>query len=354
MKVLCLHTRLSGYFLASLEAASHLEGYDFNVVSYPASKDAPFTSPSETTGIVFKNASGLSQSQLSEHANAYEPDAVLLAGWWNKDYLVIASQLKKRGIPVIMTMDNQWTGKIKQRLRAFQVRAKVRQAATHLWIPGQPQMPLATHLGFSSREILTGYYSCDDRIFRSDSNAVISRDFIYVGRLASEKNISGLVEGYRRYQSRCPEPWRLTCVGVGPLESAIQNVNGIEHLQFVQPFELPALLSTAKAFVIASQFEPWGVAIHEAAATGLPLVCSRQCGAATHLLQHGVNGMTFDARDPGQLADCLEFVSNLPEWRIRQWGDKSELLAKTFSIDGWVQTLRSVVGHSAGTCSGKQ
>ena len=47
----------------------------------------------------------------------------------------------------------------------------------------------------------------------------------------------------------------------------------------MQPEDLLAFMSTGKAFVLPSTFEPWGVAVHEFAAAGYPLILSDAVGA---------------------------------------------------------------------------
>ena len=68
------------------------------------------------------------------------------------------------------------------------------------------------------------------------------------------------------------------------------GVHGVEMLGFVQPDDLPAVLERAGCLVLPSRFEPWGVVVHEAAAAGLPIVCTPVCGAATRLVLDGYNG----------------------------------------------------------------
>ena len=46
----------------------------------------------------------------------------------------------------------------------------------------------------------------------------------------------------------------------------------------------------ADVFALLSRHEPWGVAVNEAAASGLPLLLSDRVGAAADLLRDGENG----------------------------------------------------------------
>ena len=61
----------------------------------------------------------------------------------------------------------------------------------------------------------------------------------------------------------------------------------------------------ADVFALLSQWEPWGVVVNEAAASGLPLVLSDQVGAAPDLLRDGENGVLVPAGDVAAAAAAL-------------------------------------------------
>ena len=78
--------------------------------------------------------------------------------------------------------------------------------------------------------------------------------------------------------------------GVGPLADTIGSIDGVDMLGFVQPDEMPSVFARAGCLVLPSRHEPWAVVIHEAASAGLPVVCTRACGASTRLVLDGLNG----------------------------------------------------------------
>ncbi len=86
--------------------------------------------------------------------------------------------------------------------------------------------------------------------------------------------------------------------------------------------------------------EPWGVAIGEAAATGLPLVCSEVCGAAVDLLRSFYNGVTVPPGDAAALANALEWMHN-NHHRLRTFGQRSRNLAHPFSAEAWAERLHA-------------
>ena len=95
----------------------------------------------------------------------------------------------------------------------------------------------------------------------------------------------------------------------GPEAARLAGIEGVDLLGFVQPDSLPALLARSGCLVLPSRFEPWGVVVHEAAAAGLPVVCTSVAGAASRLVLDGYNGVVVPPGDPGALARALLRIS---------------------------------------------
>ena len=82
-----------------------------------------------------------------------------------------------------------------------------------------------------------------------------------------------LARAYKQYRASAPQPWTLRCCGRGPLAGVLKDA-GAEDLGFLRGRDLAAVMGSSGAFVLPSAFEPWGVALIEAAAAGLPLICT--------------------------------------------------------------------------------
>jgi glycosyltransferase involved in cell wall biosynthesis len=86
---------------------------------------------------------------------------------------------------------------------------------------------------------------------------------------------------------------------------------------FRQIGELPGFYAGAGAFVHPALEEPWGLVINEAMASGLPVLSSRNVGAAEELVVEGKTGFLFDPMDVGGITHALKMVASMPpEQRI--------------------------------------
>lgn len=343
MRLAVLHTRLSPYYAACFRALKE-QGAELMLHIYPTDQTAPFT-PQEFAFLdeVFNRFDSTSR-EIYQRIERFQPDAVLVSGWLDRSYLKICRNLRKLGIPVIAGCDTQWNGSLRQRIAGFASPIFLKSAIDVLWIPGEPQRRLADQLGYRDKNCWDGLYSCDWELFARDEPdhehlASNAPQFLFVGRYSEEKGIRTLLDAYEEYLTRAESPWQLACAGTGPLESLLNNSKAT-NLGFVQPSNLPRLMRSATCFVLPSAFEPWGVVLHEAAASGLPLICSEACGAGHHLLQHGKNGYLVPAGDSRKLADAMHLVEMKSAAERTQMAKTSYTLSRQYTPGKWVGTLK--------------
>lgn len=356
-RIVVLYSELAGYTAACLKALKNNYDVELLVFRWPVVSDAPFDERKVFGWIdQLHEKQHLKAAEILEIVAAFDPDAVFISGWIDPDYLKVARAMKARNVPVIAGSDTQWTGGVRQRVGKFLSPWYLHSAIDVLWVAGERQRLFAHQLGFRGNKCWAGYYACDWEKFakayhlnRPASEAIDTDEpepfFLYVGRYSKEKGLNALVDAYKKYRLSVSGPWKLVCAGTGPLERLFDGIPGIENRGFMQPDEIPTLMGAARAFVLPSLKEPWGVVIQEAAASGLPLICSSACGAALHLLQDRYNGMLFEPGDAGYLADCLQqFHETTPNERL-EMGRRSHQLSRQFTPERWAQTLMDGVAR---------
>ena len=137
-----------------------------------------------------------------------------------------------------------------------------------------------------------------------------SKVFLYVGRIESIKGPELLLEAFHR-SKRIMQNASIVLVGSGSQEEKLRRYceqnNLSDRVIFTgrkQPGELPRYYAAADVFVFPSLWEPFGIVVGEALASGLPVICSSFAGAAD-LVRDGKNGYILDPRDTEKLAAIL-------------------------------------------------
>jgi len=102
---------------------------------------------------------------------------------------------------------------------------------------------------------------------------------IFVGRIARDKGVFDLVKVWRRIIVTRPDA-RLMIVGSGPDSLKLEEIaekSGVSSKIILQgscdDSELYTLMKASKTFLFPSMFEGWGLAVGEALACGLPVIC---------------------------------------------------------------------------------
>ena len=142
------------------------------------------------------------------------------------------------------------------------------------------------------------------------------------------------MSAYAEYRRGVANPWGLTCCGTGEAAWLLCHQPGVTDAGFTQPAEQPGVFARHGAFVLASKFEPWGVVLAEAAASGMPLVCTTACGAAADLVRPYYNGLLTTAGDVAGLARALRWIHDHEE-ELPAMGRRGQAFAAAFSAQAW-------------------
>lgn len=338
---------MSGYFHAQFRALLD-EGVDLFLVHREADRNAPFD---DTVLAGLPNLAwerDADHDAISRALDEFAPDALLVRSWNNGVYRGIARAYQGRALR-ILTVSNAWLGTAKQWGGRLVARFVLHPAFDVALLSGDRQADFAAKLGFPAERLIWGMNTCDHDRFAAVADArgdaLPPKSFLFVGRLIPVKAIDVLAAGYERYTREVDDPWPLLVAGQGPEERRLAGVPGVKMLGFVQPADLPDVMAEAGCLVLPSRFEPWGLVIQEAAAAGLPVVCTRACGASTRLVLDGYNGVVTTTGSVGALAGALARIHRSTDGERRAMGEASRTLALQYTPQWWARNLVRRIGE---------
>jgi glycosyltransferase involved in cell wall biosynthesis len=318
-------------------------GAELVVVHRHPAAEAAFDAGSISSGLVTHAWDERADAdEVGRVVDDFAPDILLVCSWSVGAYRRVARQWRGRALR-ILAMDNQWHASPKQRLGVATSRLNIQPTYDVALVADERGAVFASKLGFPAERLLWGLYTCDHDLFAEVAErrgeALPPEVFAFVGRLVDDKAVDVLVDGYATYRASVDAPWPLLVAGTGPLDHLLDDQEGVERVGFVQPSELPDLFERTGCLVLPSRFEPWGVVVHEATAAGLPVVCTRVCGASTRLVLDGYNGAVVTPDDPDALAAGLRRVHEAPADQRRQMGAASRSLAQQYTPRRWAANL---------------
>ena len=273
-----------------------------------------------------------------------DPQVIVLPGWMKPLHPTkLAADPKLAGRRLIMFLDTPFRGTWRQYLGKW-ANASYFKRLSLVVGAGDRSRTLAQILGINDSIVRTGTYGFDYHLMSVNFDASSAsrpwpRRFIFAGRyVVAQKGLDLLVEGYRLYRGRVADPWELHTCGTGPDANLLRGQPGIIDHGFVQPSDQPGLFASSGGFVLPSRYEPWGVAIAEAGAAGLPLLCSSRCSAAVDLVRPYYNGQVFASDHAEPVAGAMQWLHEELERAPSSgyaMGVRSQQLARPFGADFW-------------------
>jgi len=155
---------------------------------------------------------------------------------------------------------------------------------------------------------------------------------LYLGRLEPHKGVSDFLAASRHAaHTRSDLTWIIA--GGGSLAEAVEREARdnprLFYLGRLDDEHVRKAYQLADIFVMPSHFEPWGLVVNEAMASGLPVIVSDRAGCIPDLIEDGVNGIVTPAENPDALYSAVAMLAD-DEERRRAFG-----LRAREKISGW-------------------
>lgn len=166
-----------------------------------------------------------------------------------------------------------------------------------------------------------------------------------IARLAPQKALHVLLQGFAQYLGRGGREAKLVIVGQGPLEQDLRRLNqqlGIAGKVIWAGFreDIPAVLGALDLFALTSRYEGFGLVLLEAMAAAKPVVATR-VSAIPEVVVEGETAILVPPDDAGALTEALLFFQDDTQRRLFGNAGKTRAV-KDFSLDAMVDRTISL------------
>jgi glycosyltransferase involved in cell wall biosynthesis len=300
---------------------------------------------------------------LVRRLSKLSPKLVLIPGYYTLPAIAAAIWCKTTGrISVLMTettaADHVRKG-WREKLKSLLIRSLFDWAVTG----GEAHDRYLLQLGFSQQRIAHFYDVVGNKHIQESVSDIRLNScpaqhrlpdhyFLFVGRLAPEKNVTGLLDAWLAYREGGGH-WSLVIAGDGPDGPALkQRIKASVHKTHVfflghrSARELLPVYAFASTFVLPSKREPWGLVVNEAMAANLPVIVSKRCGCAEDLVRPQQNGFVFDPSNLQMLTDQLFLMSSYTELERNRMGHVSLTLIDRYTPQNFGQQIVGIADGS--------
>ena len=339
MKIVILWSNYSGYWAACWRRLVAIPGVELFVLAFTA----PAASPFDThllEGIPHRLLSENERQDatlVAELVKAQAPDVIQIVGWFVPAYRKVAGDPALAEVRKAISVDTPFLSQ-KQVLTKYRYGGYLREI-DGAGATGERSWQYLRRLGFAGDRLRRHMYGVDEELAaqihaarRETAGQGAKQAFLFVGRYAREKGLDVLVEGYRQYRVQSAAPWDLICCGRGLEGALLQNQPGVTDMGFVQPSDMAERFRCAGAYVITSRFDPWPLAIPEAALAGLPVIASDACGSAVEIVRPHYNGFIVPSGQPAEFARAMLHMENAP---LDTGGERAREHAAAFTATLW-------------------
>jgi glycosyltransferase involved in cell wall biosynthesis len=284
---------------------------------------------------------------------AFRPDAVIIYGYNTATTLLAILWVITHRIPLLMRTDSNVLAELGKphltlALKRLFLRWLTRRVSAFLCV-GTMNSQYWQFYGATPEKILLARYAVYNERFQTQADHYrVSRQTIrgengwrqrylllYVGRLVGEKRVDVLIEALRRLSTKRSDIG-LVIVGDGPererLERLAQAMPYVYFAGFQDQSDLPKYYGVADIFVLPSEWEPWGLVVNEAMASGLPVIATRKVGAARDLIIEGENGYLVPENDPVAQASAIDRACE-SEQHLLLLGEKARCAVQSWNYD---------------------
>lgn len=200
------------------------------------------------------------------------------------------------------------------------------------------------------------YCGVEYELFKQKTEFQPPRRFIWVGRLAEDKDPMTTIKGFLMARKQSDLPLCLDVYGRGEadyvqqLESEIKQNDAGEAIRIKSATheEMRQLYSDYDAYIFSSNWgEPFALTPLEAMSANLPVIMCPDGGDA-ELLEDGVNALEFVAGSPTSLAEAILRFLEIDDYGERMSKTARGQVEERYTIESMTRKIESILQRACG------
>lgn len=275
--------------------------------------------------------------------HSFKPTILNVTGYFDWAQILLMTYARLRGVKVVLSSESSVMDRDRSAMKEL-IKKWILSRPHVFFCFGKSSAHYLLKLGIPRSRITVRHAAViDEEIIRNNFLEAKKRvqksinNFVYVGRLAPEKNLEMLISAFLKVNNnRKPgsEPWGLILVGEGPSRANLERMAASDpSILFAggHPwYKVPDWLALSDVLVLPSKSEPWGLVVNEAMVCGLPVIVSNKCGCVRDIVKDGENGFTFQPKSVMELERALNYFVENPD-KISEMGEKSKMIIEPFA-----------------------
>ncbi|MDQ8193812.1 glycosyltransferase family 4 protein [Coraliomargarita sp. SDUM461004] len=288
---------------------------------------------------------------ISDHWIARSLKADVWLSWWNDPGSIMRTTL--RGLASITGMRRSINAKVPTN--------SVRQLKfKHIYFCSQYMRDTTVKQGYPVAHAKIAYCGVETERFTRKLEYNTPRKFLWVGRLAEDKDPMTALKGFLRARQSCDTPITLDIYGRGEAEYVDQlkaeisksQADAYVQLKSATHDEMRHLYAQYDGYIFSSNWgEPFALTPLEAMSAGVPVIMCPDGGDA-ELLHDGDNAIKFSAASPSSLAGAIMRLLQLPDHGQKMSRIARQLVEERFTVEVMTDTIEGILLRAAGARHG--
>ncbi|MDQ8206925.1 glycosyltransferase family 4 protein [Coraliomargarita sp. SDUM461003] len=279
---------------------------------------------------------------ISDHWIARSLKADVWLSWWNDSGSIMRKTL--RSVATITGLRKAISAKVPTAsVRSLQFK--------HIYFCSRYMRDTTAQQGYPVSHGKIAYCGVEAERFLRKTEYTPARKFLWVGRLAEDKDPMTALKGFLRARQSCDEALTLDIYGRGEAEfvaSLKHEITKAKAEEFVKlksatHDEMRGLYAQYDAYIFSSNWgEPFALTPLEAMSAGLPVIMCPDGGDA-ELLHDGDNALKFSAASPSSLAGAIMRLLELPDNGKNMSRIALQLVEERFTVEVMTDTIEGIL-----------